>query len=110
DPHSMFLKRGPTEMVKEDSKREEPAAKFKSKDYLDRWINPPAALEAEQKKLRDEKAKHKHETPARPTRDVLQYLLDHANLEDWQGGRPSPLPRGGGTLSPPRERRGRALG
>src|SRR5205085_4984052 len=84
DPHSMFLKRGPTEATKEDTKREEPAAKFKSKDYLDRWINPPAALEAEQKKLRDDKAKMRHVTPARPTRDVLLYLLHHAHLEDWQ--------------------------
>ena len=31
--------------------REEPVAKFKSKDYLDRWINPPAVLEAEAKKI-----------------------------------------------------------
>jgi stage V sporulation protein R len=51
---------------------------------MDRWINPPAVLEAEQKKLRDDKAKMRHVTPARPTRDILQYLLDHARLEDWQ--------------------------
>ena len=26
----------------------------------------------------------RHVTPAQPTRDVLQYLLEHARLEDWQ--------------------------
>jgi stage V sporulation protein R len=26
----------------------------------------------------------RHATPARPTRDVLLYLLQHARLEDWQ--------------------------
>ena len=86
DPHSMFMSRGPMEMRKEDSKRsDDPTGKFKTdKDYMDRWINPPKVLEAEQKKLRDDKAKMRHVTPARPTRDVLQYLLDHARLEDWQ--------------------------
>ena len=86
DPHSMFLNRGPMEMRKEEPKRgDESSGKLRSdKDYLDRWINPPSVLEAEQKKLRDDKAKMRHATPARPTRDVLQYLLDHARLDDWQ--------------------------
>src|SRR5213592_2504005 len=51
---------------------------------MDRWINPPLVIEAEQKKLRDDKAKMRHATPAQPTRDVLQYLLENARLEDWQ--------------------------
>ena len=73
----MFLNRGPMEKPKEEHRREEPqVTKFKSKDYLDRWINPPDKIEAETKKLRDEQAKMRHVTPARPTRDVLQYLLD----------------------------------
>jgi stage V sporulation protein R len=85
DPHSMFVKRGPNDDVVEPAKREEPMVnKFKSKDYLDRWINPPKVLEAEAKKFREEKAKMRHATPSRPTRDVLQYLLEHARLEDWQ--------------------------
>ncbi len=41
DPHSMFLNRGPLEQKPEDVPREELVSKFKSKDYLDRWINPP---------------------------------------------------------------------
>src|SRR4051795_1083197 len=51
DPHSMFLKRGPNEDAIEDTKRDDqPSGKFKTKDYLDKWINPPAKLEAEAKK------------------------------------------------------------
>jgi spore cortex formation protein SpoVR/YcgB (stage V sporulation) len=26
----------------------------------------------------------RYATPARPTRDILQYLLDPARLDDWQ--------------------------
>ena len=62
----MFLKRGPDDNPREEMRREDPnLGKFKSKDYLDKWINPPAALEAEAKKLRDEKAKMRHATPSR---------------------------------------------
>ena len=84
DPHSMFLNRGPTEEKVEDTKREEPSGKFRAKDYMDRWINPPDVMAAESKKAADEAKGKRHATPARPTRDVLQYLVDHAKLEDWQ--------------------------
>lgn len=85
DPHSMFLKRGPMENVPVKQKREEDVVtKFKSKEYLDRWVNPKEKLEAEAKKHREEAARMRHVSPARPTRDVLQYLLENARLEDWQ--------------------------
>lgn len=85
DPHSMFMQRGPNDPKPEPPRREEDElTKFKAKDYLDRWINPPKVMEAEQKKLRTEKEKMRRITPARPTRDVLLYLLEHARLEDWQ--------------------------
>jgi stage V sporulation protein R len=84
DPHSMFLRRGPLDGPKEEPRREEPTGKFKTKDYLDRWINPPDVIEAENRRLREEKEKMRHATPVRPTRDVLLYLLQHARLEDWQ--------------------------
>ncbi len=84
DPHSMFLNRGPTEEKIEDTRREEPTGKFKAKDYMDRWINPPEALAAENKKAASERKSRRHATPSRPTRDVLQYLIEHATLEDWQ--------------------------
>ncbi|HET6252102.1 MAG TPA: SpoVR family protein [Tepidisphaeraceae bacterium] len=85
DPHSMFMQRGPNDTRPEPPKRDEAElTKFKAKDYLDRWINPPAVMEAEAKKLRSDRAKVRNATPSRPTRDVLLYLLEHARLEDWQ--------------------------
>jgi len=85
DPHSMFLNRGPLDPQHEEPKREEEhGTRFRAKHYMDRWINPREALEAEANKFRQEKEKKRHFTPAKPTRDVLMYLLQHARLEDWQ--------------------------
>jgi stage V sporulation protein R len=88
DPHSMFMQRGPNEAPKSNDdanpQREATQTKFRAKDYMDRWINPPDKLAAEAKRQRAETAKALHATPAKPTRDVLQYLLEHARLTDWQ--------------------------
>jgi stage V sporulation protein R len=85
DPHSMFMQRGPVDVAREEGgRKEDVTTKFKAKDYMDRWINPPAALEAEAKRNREAHAKQRHATPARPARDVLLYLLQHARLADWQ--------------------------
>ena len=83
DPHSMFMNRGPMERTPLPATEPQGPAKFKAKDYMDRYINPPEALEAERKKV-SALRKPPTVTPARPTRDVLQYLLEHAPLADWQ--------------------------
>jgi stage V sporulation protein R len=84
DPHSMFLNRGPLDEKDVPPPREDPIEKYRAKDYMDRYINPPVRLAAEAKKRGEDRAKLRHASPVRPTRDVLQYLLDHARLEDWQ--------------------------
>jgi stage V sporulation protein R len=88
DPHSMFMqRRSAAPAPHQDARpaeREQVQTKFKAKDYMDRWINPPEKLAAEAKKVNDERHRVRHVTPAAPTRDVLQYLLEHARLEDWQ--------------------------
>jgi stage V sporulation protein R len=84
DPHSMFLNRGPMERAKDEIADEEKPRKFRAKDYMDRYINPVEVLEAEAKKRKQTADRMRHATPARPTRDVLLYLLQHARLEDWQ--------------------------
>ena len=85
DPHSMFLNRGPMERAKEEpTAAEEAPRKFKAKDYMDRYINPAGVLEAESKKRKKEADRVRHATPARATRDVLLYLLQHGRLDDWQ--------------------------
>jgi stage V sporulation protein R len=83
DPHSMFMNRGPLEKSPVPAPEPQGPAKFKAKDYMDRYINPPEALEAERKKASANRKPPKV-TPARPTRDVLMYLLEHAPMADWQ--------------------------
>jgi stage V sporulation protein R len=57
--------------------------RFRAKDYMDRFINPPAHLAA----IAQEREAAKRETkpfPERPERDVMLFLLEHAPLKSWQ--------------------------
>lgn len=57
--------------------------KFKARPYMEGFINPPAVLERErQAKLA--KLREQEHFPARPERDVLDFLLHHAPLRRWQ--------------------------
>ncbi len=58
--------------------------RFKSKDYMDDYINPRAALKAEEeerRKLKDETARS---FPEHPQKDILLFLIEHAPLKPWQ--------------------------
>src|SRR3954451_5601967 len=58
--------------------------RFKSKAYMDDYINPPEALKAEEEAR---KKRHEEETrafPERPEKDVLLFLIEHAPLKPWQ--------------------------
>jgi stage V sporulation protein R len=57
-------------------------SRFRSKDYMDRFINPPEMLEAEREQLEQERQQRRY--PAQPLRDVLYFLLTHAPLKAWQ--------------------------
>ena len=53
DPYSMFLKRGPSDDALPPEPRQnqqQQVTKYRSKDYMDRWINPREILEAEAKR------------------------------------------------------------
>ena len=80
DPHSLFVKR---EGGVDEAESFEPS-KLPAKDYMDSFINPQSAIDAEraahEKHVSASRGKH----PAEPTRDVLLFLLRHAPLEDWQ--------------------------
>jgi stage V sporulation protein R len=99
DPYSPHIRRTPNEdQVREAKERKEhedeqeehglpePRGKFKAKDYMDAFINPPAVLEAEhQERRRQEDAKAASRSfPEEPQRDVMLFLLQHAPLRDWQ--------------------------
>lgn len=62
------------------------STRFRSKDYMDAYINPPAVLQAEARKREEtEREREKQRSfPEQPQRDVLLFLLHHAPLKDWQ--------------------------
>ena len=57
--------------------------RLQSKAYMEPYINPPAFLEEQKAKIA-ERAKRKRQVPEEPQRDVLQFLLEHAPLENWE--------------------------
>ena len=57
--------------------------KIFAKDYMDDYINPPEFLEQQQKKI-EEAHKQQKKIPAQPERDILLFLAQYAQLENWQ--------------------------
>ena len=87
DYHSHFIERqDKKERVvagAEDEEETTEVPRLKSKRYMESYINPPAFIE-EQKARIAEKRKKKRMLPEEPHRDVLQFLLEHAPLENWE--------------------------
>jgi stage V sporulation protein R len=85
DYHSPFITRKPKSPDERIEGELGPQATgFKTdREYMRGFINPKETLEAEQKKLDEERRKQKR-FPEHPERDVLLFLLDHAPLERWE--------------------------
>ncbi len=89
DIHSPFIRRVEAESrpqlaaADEGSDHAPAATRFQSKPYLDRYVNPPAAIAREQHELARQHAEPMR-VPREPTRDVLLFLLQHAPLKTWQ--------------------------
>lgn len=62
---------------------EKPVTLKYEREYMRDYINPPAYIEEQKKKIAAE-AQKKQKFPAEPERDVLKFLLQYAALEDWQ--------------------------
>ncbi|HBI45281.1 MAG TPA: SpoVR family protein [Planctomycetales bacterium] len=58
--------------------------RFKSKDYMDDYINPRAVLKAEEDERRKQQEQAARNFPERPEKDVLLFLIEHAPLKGWQ--------------------------
>jgi stage V sporulation protein R len=90
DIHSVAIKRrddAPKFEVKttdDDDDDEAKPLKFKSKDYLDEFVNPRGKPidEEEQRRLREKP--NVISFPDRPEKDVLLFLIEHAPLKNWQ--------------------------
>jgi stage V sporulation protein R len=88
DPMSLYVKRVAPEEPVPDLDEERYAAgqvhRFEVKHrYMDPYVNPSAALEAERRQIA-ERIGRKKRGELSPTRDVLGFLLHHAPLQDWQ--------------------------
>jgi len=58
-------------------------SKLKSKDYMDKFINPKEFLEEQQRRLEEARMQKKN-FPESPERDVLLFLIENAPMERWQ--------------------------
>ncbi|HUY33135.1 MAG TPA: SpoVR family protein [Pirellulales bacterium] len=90
DVHSPFIKRFDAPIVdpfaKLDEEDEDEAlrpGRFRAKEYMDQYINPPDVLAAEAQQRRERK-KVEEKFPKEPARDVMLFLLEHAPLKPWQ--------------------------
>jgi stage V sporulation protein R len=92
DPHSVFMLRKNSRLQTRDKARDiadgkrdsHEGTRYPAKSYMDPYINPREALEAERKGRQDAADRSKGALPAKPMRDVLLFLLENAPLEDWQ--------------------------
>lgn len=85
DPHSPFVQKKTDKepLVPNPFDEEANIRKFQSKDYMDKYVNPRAFLEEQEKKLRADQEKAR-KFPTHPERDILKFLIDYAPLEHWQ--------------------------
>src|SRR5947209_15552790 len=87
DIHSTAIKRR-EEVSRYDFREPEDEAqkltRFKSKDYMSDYINPPDALRAEEEERKKKQQAIERSFPERPEKDVLLFLIEHAPLKPWQ--------------------------
>ena len=88
DVHSPFIKRfdSPVESRYSPLEDEDDAprpGRFRAKEYMDQFINPPDALEAEAARRREQQ-KVDERFPRDSVRDVMLFVLEHAPLKPWQ--------------------------
>ena len=101
DPHSPFVAReesratnaAPGEAITRMGAEEEPkegdargfqAERLPAKGYMEPFINPQSEMDRQKKAYDDKRKVAASKYPARPTRDVLLFLLRHATLQPWQ--------------------------
>ncbi|MDX2114060.1 MAG: SpoVR family protein [Planctomycetota bacterium] len=82
DPYSVFSPRGEAEAGPATGEFE--YAKLPAKDYMDPFVNPREEMESQKRRHEQKRRAERGRVPARPTRDVLLFLMHHAPLEDWQ--------------------------
>lgn len=84
DPHGNFMIRSREEVAldHDPSRVRVPKLKF-TKGYMEKYINPPEFLEEQRQRIL-EKQTQTRRFPPEPVQDVLEFMLDHAPLENWE--------------------------
>jgi stage V sporulation protein R len=85
DQHAPHIRRNPDpKRAEEESKENDQVSGFKvNREYMRGYVNPPEFLEAQRRKVEEQKQQSKR-IPERPQRDVLLFLLEQAPLEQWE--------------------------
>ncbi|RJO64885.1 MAG: SpoVR family protein [Myxococcales bacterium] len=84
DPHSPYIQRKAKPMTEEEKRQSREVPKMKAKKYMERYINPQEYVEEQRQKMKEEEERLERRFPPEPVRDVLQFLIEHAPLKDWQ--------------------------
>jgi stage V sporulation protein R len=84
DPQSPFIVRKRSEPVDEDIPFDVTVPRLRAKDYMEEYINPAPYIEAEKKRILDERMARKVSFPEQPEQDILLFLIEHAPLEKWE--------------------------
>jgi stage V sporulation protein R len=87
DQHAPHIRREAKKQDYDDallSPEKRPVPKLPSnRPYMEGYINPQDYLKEQQRKIFQE-AERERRFPEHPRRDVLQFLIDHAQLNNWQ--------------------------
>jgi stage V sporulation protein R len=57
--------------------------RFASKDYMEQYVNPRAFIKEQEEKIRTTQEENR-KFPPRPERDILNFFINYAPLENWQ--------------------------
>ncbi len=85
DQHAPHIRRNPDpKLAEEQAKLNERVEGIKvEREYMRGYINPREFVDQQRRKVEEEKQKAKR-FPERPQRDVLNFLLENAPLEEWE--------------------------
>lgn len=83
DQHAPHIRRNPDPRVVKEQINVAPTGFKVDKEYMRPYMNPADFLEKQKQQVEAEKQASK-KFPERPQRDVLEFLLEHAPLEDWE--------------------------
>lgn len=83
-PHIRRSRREEADELDSEHPANKPQAhRLSAKEYMEEFINPKAVMEAEEQRLQERRALEE-QFPARPEKDVLLFLLNHAQMSNWQ--------------------------